>query len=200
MKFSAATLGLAAALAAAPAFATDPPVPVGQDPGGDAVATIDTAGIDYTMPAIAGVLARDGEGEIIGWDFVDNDNRPYSKVANDRAAAIAADSARNGKRLIPVRVDAAHPATLASAIAFVAKTPAKSATFAVGPLKRTDWEPFRQAMLKFKDLKVYLGCRDQSLSGEVATADPDALIFADQLGLPNVYSCPDIFRPALSPR
>ncbi len=83
MKLRAASFALAAALAATPALAADPPVPIGQDPGGTAVAIIST-GIDYTIPEIAKSLARDGEGEIIAWDFVDGDNRPYAKSASDR--------------------------------------------------------------------------------------------------------------------
>ena len=59
------------------ANAADPKVPPEQDPGGPALALIDS-GIDYTSGRIAHRLARDGEGEIIGWDFVDNDRTPYA--------------------------------------------------------------------------------------------------------------------------
>ena len=62
------------ALAAGPA--KKPPVPPGVDPGGVLIALIGD-GVDYTRPDIAARLARDGEGEIIGWDFVDGDRRPY---------------------------------------------------------------------------------------------------------------------------
>src|SRR5215467_9057175 len=51
-----------------------PPVPPGRDPGGVAVALI---GIDYTLPAVARRLARDGEGELIGWDLQDQDRKPF---------------------------------------------------------------------------------------------------------------------------
>jgi hypothetical protein len=69
--------GLAPALSA---FAADkkPPVPPGVDPGGVEIAIIGP-GVDYTDPEIAKRLARDGEGEIIGWDFVDNDRRPFQR-------------------------------------------------------------------------------------------------------------------------
>ena len=53
--------------------ADKPRVPPGVDPGGVAVAIIGS-GINYTRSRDRGKrLARDGEGEIIGWDFVDND-------------------------------------------------------------------------------------------------------------------------------
>ena len=79
----AALIPLAVTLFAliAQAFAQSPKekprVPPGVDPGGVAVAIIGS-GIDYTRPEIAARLARDGEGEIIGWDFVDNDRRPFA--------------------------------------------------------------------------------------------------------------------------
>jgi hypothetical protein len=73
-----ATLLALLASGAAMAAPADPPVPPGRDPGGVAVAIIGP-GVDYTQPDIAARLARDGEGEIIGWDFVDNDRRPFEK-------------------------------------------------------------------------------------------------------------------------
>lgn len=54
------------------------PLP-GVDPGGVMVAVIGP-GIDYTRPGIADRLARDGEGEIIGFDLVDRDRRPFCSV------------------------------------------------------------------------------------------------------------------------
>lgn len=64
----------------ASAGAADPKVPPGQDPGGIAIALIG-AGVDYTSPKIALRLARDGEGELIGWDVIDNDRAPYPAPA-----------------------------------------------------------------------------------------------------------------------
>jgi hypothetical protein len=45
--------------------ADKPKVPPGRDPGGFAIALFST-GVDYTDPAVANCLARDGEGELIG--------------------------------------------------------------------------------------------------------------------------------------
>ncbi len=62
----------------ATATAVKPKVPVGVDPGGVAVAFIGP-GLDYTQPDIAESLARDGEGELIGFDLVANDRKPFAK-------------------------------------------------------------------------------------------------------------------------
>ena len=58
------------------ALADDPPVPPGKDPGGVAVALVDT-GVNYTLPEISNRLARSPDGEILGFDFQDNDRLPF---------------------------------------------------------------------------------------------------------------------------
>lgn len=70
----------AAAIGGQPA--SKPKVPVGVDPGGFAVAVVGE-GIDYWRPEIARRLARDGEGEIIGFDLVDGDRLPYAATPAD---------------------------------------------------------------------------------------------------------------------
>src|SRR2546423_15285496 len=66
----ATTLGVAAV-----AQGKKPPLPPGRDPGGVAIALI-TTGIDYTVLEVGQRLARDGEGELIGWDLGDQDRKP----------------------------------------------------------------------------------------------------------------------------
>jgi hypothetical protein len=79
-KLNRTLIALAVALLVAAAAAKTPtgkpPVPAGAPTSGFGVALL-SDGIDYTRPGIAAKLARDGEGEIIGWDVVDNDRRPY---------------------------------------------------------------------------------------------------------------------------
>lgn len=55
-----------------------PKVPIGVDPGGIPVAFIGP-GLDYTQPDIAENLARDGEGELIGFDLIQEDRKPFAK-------------------------------------------------------------------------------------------------------------------------
>jgi hypothetical protein len=65
----------AASTAAKPA---KPKVPIGVDPGGIPVAFIGP-GLDYTQPDIAENLARDGEGELIGFDLITEERKPFAK-------------------------------------------------------------------------------------------------------------------------
>jgi hypothetical protein len=138
-----------------------PPVPPARDPGGVAIALIST-GIDYTMPGIARRLARDGEGELIGWDLEDNDRQPFDKSEGGTAPEWGGDGTTLASflidagftRLVPVRVKTTEPLSLARALAFVAQTPARVVVVPMRSASREMWEPFRQASLRFKNLLV----------------------------------------------
>ncbi|PPC98320.1 MAG: hypothetical protein CTY31_13655 [Hyphomicrobium sp.] len=118
-----------AAIAIAQAASGDPAVPPERDPGGIPVAIIGR-GLDYTDPAIAQRLTRDGEGEITGYDFLDNDRRPFARDSNDTAASdtksariISAEG--QATSLIAVRADVNDASSLAKAIGFAAKSPTR---------------------------------------------------------------------------
>ena len=158
-------LALCALLRAAPAEVKKPPLPPGRDPGGVAVALF-TTGIDYTDPEVALRLARDGEGELIGWDAADADNRPFA--AGGGAAGWGGDGtllARalggRGRRLVAVRVSATDPASLARAVAFIAATPARIAVVPMWSSAKAAWEPFRQAVLQHGDLLLIAAAGDE---------------------------------------
>jgi len=104
-----------------------PPVPSGVDPGGILI-TLVGPGVDYTDPKIAARLARDGEGELIGWDLVDNDRRPYSgtdplhRSVTPQAPGIIADSTASA-RLAVFRAKSNDPTSLALTVAMAASRP-----------------------------------------------------------------------------
>jgi hypothetical protein len=113
---------LVAAPLIAAAQGADPPVPVGRDPGGFAVAVIGR-GVDYGDQAMAQRLARDGEGEIIGYDFIDDDRRPYGVGADAEATALVI---REGQAatVVAIRADPTQTQSLARAIGYAAQSPA----------------------------------------------------------------------------
>lgn len=131
----------------------DPKVPAGQDPGGIAVALIG-GGVDYTAVAIAPRLARDGEGEVIGWDVVDNDRQPFAAGeapgnATEPAALLLSAYAKG--RLVPIRVAPGDAQGLARAIAFAAGTPSRIMAIAT-PLDTPALRMVvRQASERFRD-------------------------------------------------
>lgn len=111
-----------------------PPVPPGRDPGGSAIAVIGT-GLDYTRPELAARLARDGEGEIVGFDLVDQDRKPFAKpdgpsgscgdIGCNALPAHLALAEGQAVRLAVFRADVSGMRSLAGAIGFVAKSPAR---------------------------------------------------------------------------
>lgn len=89
----------------------NPIVPDGTDPGGIRVVQIGT-GIAYDRPEIASRLARDADGEILGYDFKDDDARPYDRdplqptlFARQRGTSVASLLLREAPEasLIPFR-------------------------------------------------------------------------------------------------
>jgi hypothetical protein len=164
MRLRAAILSVLAAAVltlATQAQEAKPRVPPGRDPGGVAIALIST-GIDYTIPEIAQRLARDGEGELIGWDLEDKDRRPFDKSKGGTAAEWGGDATLiaslvlgpRTSRLVPVRADPREPASLARAIAFVAQTPARIAVLPMWSTAKDNWEPLRQAAERFKEVLI----------------------------------------------
>lgn len=132
------------------------------------------SGVNYTLPAISGRLARDGEGEIIGLDFVDRDNRPFDVAGPENSAdpirphgttlasVLLAEPPRSGAsaasiRLVPVRLAPPIQASgepgqlgtgqLGGAVAFIAATPARVVLVAYTSAAKDDWEAFRQAAM-----------------------------------------------------
>ncbi len=199
-----AVVAVISSLSCVRVLAADPRVPAGQDAGGIAIALIG-GGVDYTSDKIAPRLARDGEGELIGWDVIDNDRTPFpaggagegSRVDGDRpAAAPPGETSDNDSelatlvlsayargRLVPVRTLPGDAQALAKAIAFVAGTPARIVVIAQ-PL---DSAPVRlvvrQASERFKDhLFVVAGYAGSgALPAEAGEALPSVMNLANVL-------------------
>lgn len=131
----------------------NPPVPPGADPGGVAIAAIDT-GVVYTLPRFASRLARDGDGAILGHDFHDDDHRPFDfdpsrspifPIRHGTAVASILLREAPDARLIPLRYPAGAPQRFAAMVEHVAGTPARIVSMALGGAKRSEWEPFAEA-------------------------------------------------------
>jgi|RhiMetdeSRZDD1v2_1073273.scaffolds.fasta_scaffold311088_2 hypothetical protein len=165
-----------------------PPLPPGRDPGGIAIALL-TTGIDYTSASVARGLARDGEGELIGFDLVDGDNRPFGdNRAQTRphwggegtTLAINILDPTIGARLVPVRVDPRDPTSLARAVAFIARTPARIVAVPMWGPHKEDWQPFRQAVEHLPRLLFLVAAGDDGKDLDKAPVYPAAF------ALPNV--------------
>lgn len=102
----------------------DPAVPAGRDIGGIPIALIGS-GIDYTREAIASRLARDGEGEITGYDYIDDDRQPFAsgQPGEDMAEIVLGEG--QTASLIVLRADGENVLSLSRALLFAGKSPAR---------------------------------------------------------------------------
>ncbi len=132
---------------AALAQSRDPVYPPGLDPGGVAVAVFPES-IDYTAPDIVRRLARDGEGDVIAWDFVDNDPRPYGPT-DPRVIDLLAMS--DAIRLVVARQSASDPARAARLTAFAVRTPARIMLVWDTAPNQPDWRLFFEGATRFPD-------------------------------------------------
>ena len=129
---------------------SDPRVPPGRDPGGTPVAIVG-AGVDYTEEGMAGRLSRDGEGEIIGYDFADDDRRPYSKEPSDVEAVGIVLGEGQATTLIAIRADAANVLTFGKALRFAGQSPAKIVLVATPHLDEKSVAMLASAAHYFRD-------------------------------------------------
>jgi hypothetical protein len=144
-----------------------PKLPPGSDPGGVAIA-IPSTGIDYTAPDISQRLARDGEGELTGWDLIDRDNRPFNPKAAETPAAWGGDGNAliravgvPGRRVVAVRIDARDPMSLAKAAAFVSQTSARIVVVPMWTANAHEWAAFGMAIKAFADLLFIAAAGDE---------------------------------------
>lgn len=165
---------LSAVFCSAPAYAKDPKVPPAQDPGLVPVALVGE-GVDYTDKELAPRLARDGEGNIIGWDFVDNDIFPYStsSAANAEAKLLLTNPS---VELAPVRIAADDFRAVAGAASFISHTPARTVVVTLTSERKEDWDVFVKAAQVFPKLLF------------VVPAGSDKAVFPAKLDLDNVLS------------
>lgn len=138
----------------------NPPVPAGQDPGGVAVALIDS-GLNYTLHQFAQRLARDRSGNLLGYDFADNDTRPYDLDPSRSAlfpihhgTAVASIIIREAPkaRLIPMRYPGRVMAKFADVVKAIANGPARIVSMPLGGNEAGPWLAFRQAVKSHPEL------------------------------------------------
>lgn len=159
----------------------DPPVPAGADPGGTAIAIIST-GFDYRLPDRAAWLARDGEGHIIGWDFIDNDSRPFDQNLKSSELAgrllVAAKAAATPVRLVVMRVDTTNLEMRAKAVAFIARTPARTAVLPEWLLDAAGLKLLEAAAKHAPNLLLVVETPPSEKPGGKGPEAPDTTVFA----------------------
>jgi hypothetical protein len=123
------------------------------------------SGLNYTLPGLARRLARDGEGELIGWDLEDNDREPFDtgggKGGADDTAVAGFLLGGEGIRLVPVRLHPSDPTSHAQGVAFAARTPARVALLLLTSTPPPEaWVALRQAAVRFHGILLILPAAD----------------------------------------
>lgn len=142
-----------------------PRVPPGRDPGGVAIAIVGP-GIDYTQAGIAERLARDGEGEIVGFDLIDKDRHPFEE--NDGSSQMfLADllEPEVPSRLAVFRANPADRVSMAKALSYVSKSPARIVFLPDGfpETRAPDFKFLAAASKQFPQLLFVVPAGDQAV-------------------------------------
>lgn len=138
----------------------NPEVPEASDPGGVAVAAIDT-GVDYRLPEIAGRLARDRTGAILGADLFDHDGRPFDldpvqgplfprRHGTATASILLAEAPQ--ARLVPFRYPGDDADGFADLVERVAQGPARIVAMPLGGYRAEDWRLFAEAAARHPEI------------------------------------------------
>jgi hypothetical protein len=168
--------------AAAQQSARKPKAPPGLDPGGVAVAIVGN-GINYLRPEIAARLARDGEGDLIGFDLGDNDARPIERVPPPSPTSPPGPHSSltllllreaPAARLVIARRKPGDRDGLAKGVGFVGVTPARIVLLLPeGPSE--NWDLLKQAAAHFKRHLIVLPA-SEAMPAATGALGPNVLV------------------------
>ncbi|MEO8558684.1 MAG: S8 family serine peptidase [Rhodospirillales bacterium] len=164
-----------------------PPLPTGIAPvKGTVVALLDT-GVNYLQPRIAQRLARDSTGAALGYDYWDDDARPFD--VNIIGSPFY--PARHGTTLanllldlnpdivlLPLRFPRPDPTRLGDAVDRAAAAGARVLLVGLSS-SRGDWRNFRAAVLRHSEMLVVVS------AGSEGEDIDDRAVYPAALGLPN---------------
>jgi len=167
----------------------DPPVPAGADPGGVLVAHIDS-GVNYLLPGVSGRLARKPDGTVLGWDYWDDDPRPFDVNATGNpffplhhgtavASILLAEAPK--ARIAPFRYPRPDMTRMATLIDAAAETGAGIVMMPMGSRKIGDWRAFAEAVGRHPDILFVVSAGNDSRDIDKEPVYPAALDLANIL-------------------
>ena len=130
------------------------PWPSGIDPGGVRVALVDS-GLAYDLPLFRDRLARDGEGQPLGYDYWDLDPWPYDgdvsrgpflPIRHGTAVASVLVREAPGAALVPFRYPRPDMSRMGALVARAIRAGARVLAMPLGSRKPEDWRAFERAL------------------------------------------------------
>ncbi|MEZ5930843.1 MAG: S8 family serine peptidase [Alphaproteobacteria bacterium] len=167
----------------------DPPVPAAADPGGEPVAIIDT-GVNYLLPAIGKRLARDAEGQLLGYDYWDLDQRPFDanpfrsaffpgRHGTEVASLIAAEAPV--AKLLAYRFPRPDMGRFTDLVADAARKGARIVNMSLASFHRQEWTAFEAAVADHPDILFVVAAGNNSRNLDRRPVFPAALSFANMI-------------------
>ncbi len=169
----------------------DAPVPAAPDPGGVAVAHVDS-GVNYLLPAIASRLARDADGAALGYDWWDMDARPFDQnparspffpQRHGTATASLLLEEAPFARLVPYRYPRPDMSRMAALVDAAAKAGARIVVLAMGSNERAQWEAYAQAARRHPEMLFVVSAGNDGRDLDREPVYPAALGLANQLSV-----------------
>jgi hypothetical protein len=173
----------------APAELLNPPVPPGTDPGGVPVALLD-AGVNYLLPAVTAALARDQNGQILGYDYWDLDARPFDAnparsaffpVRHGTRVASVLLAEAPGIRLVPYRYPRPDLTRLSDMVAGAARAGVRLVSISLGSNTGADWTAFEAAAEAHPEMLFVVSAGNNGRDIDAAPVYPAALELENML-------------------
>lgn len=165
------------------------PWPPGEDPGGVRIGLVDS-GLAYDLPLFRDRLARNADGNPVGYDYWDLDPWPYDGDTSRGAflpirhgTAVASIVAREapGAALVPYRYPRPDMARMAELVGDALANGVKILAMPLGSRKSEDWDAFAAA-LKDQDILAIVSAGND---GRDIDANP---VYPAALGLDNILT------------
>jgi len=161
----------------------NPPVPAGEDPGGVPVALID-AGVNYLLPEVSARLARDQDGNILGYDYWELDARPFDanparspffpQRHGTKTASLLLREAPMA-RLVPYRYPRPDMGRMTELIRDAANKNVRVLNLSMGSNKPQDWQTFAAAAKQHPDMLFVVSAGNDGRDIDAQAVYPAAL-------------------------
>lgn len=167
----------------------NPPVPAGRDPPGIPVGVVDS-GANYLLPEIASRLARDPDGEILGYDYWDLDRRPFDvSLTPDpffpshhgtSIANLILDEAPVAK-LVPYRYPRNDMARIAALIEDAGRHGVRVMNLSLDSTDRDEWMPFGEAAKEHPEMLFVVAAGNHGLNIDEQPIYPAGFTLANMI-------------------
>ncbi|MCP4953388.1 MAG: S8 family serine peptidase [Proteobacteria bacterium] len=161
----------------------NPSVPTGVDPGGMPVALVDS-GVNYLLPEIQSRLARESDGQLIGFDYWEMDDRPFDSHParsvffpqrhGTRTASIILREASSAK-ILPYRYPRPDMSRMHQLIAHIARSGARLVNMSLGSNNARDWDAFEDAARRHPQLLFIVSAGNNNRDIDIEPVYPASL-------------------------